>query len=119
MILFIWELPKEYFLSYLDGYSKGDGYTTKDGKLVVASVSQQLIQELAWLCSMHAIQVGVGKMIIPKGRIIRKKPLPETKSWRLTIGKTSHPFKEKSKFPFQWKKPIIEKIIKKSYNDNV
>ncbi len=116
---FIWELPREHFLSFLDGYNKGDGYTTKDGKIVITSVSQQLIRELAWICSMHGLQVGVGQTFSSAGRIIHKNPLPETKAWRLIIGKTSHPFREKSKFPYQWKKPIITKIIKKSYNDYV
>jgi len=116
---FIWELPQEYFLSYLDAYSRGDGYTSKEGKLIISSVSQQLIRELVWLCSMHGLQVGVGQNISPAGRIIKKKPLPETKYWRLTISKTSHPFREKMKLPYQWKKPIISKIIKKPYDDYV
>lgn len=116
---FIWELPREHFLAYLGGYSEGDGYTTREDKLVITSVSQQLIRELAWLCSMHGLQVGVGRTISPVGRIIYKNPLPETKSYRLTISKTSHPFKEKDKSPYQWKKPIITKIIRKSYNDYV
>jgi len=116
---FIWELPEEYFLAYLDGYSQGDGYTSKEGKLIISSVSQQLIRELVWLCSMHGLQVGVDQNISPGGRIIRKKPLPETKYFKLIISKTSHPFKEKTKSPYQWKKPIITKIIKKPYNDYV
>lgn len=116
---FIWELPKKYFLSYLDGYSGGDGYTTGEGKLVVSSVSQHLIREIAWLYSMHGLRVGVGQGMTAKGRAINKKPLPETRYWRLTIDKTSHPFREKMKSPYQWKKAVVNKVIKKSHHGYV
>ncbi|MBU1322913.1 AAA family ATPase, partial [Patescibacteria group bacterium] len=49
----LWQMSKEDFLAYLEGYSNGDGYVTKTGKLSMSSVSHQLIRELAWLCSMH------------------------------------------------------------------
>ncbi len=55
----LWDLPKEYFLAYLEGYANGDGSTSAEGKLVMTSVSRQLIQELAWLCSMHGITVSI------------------------------------------------------------
>ena len=116
---FLWDLPKEYFLSYLDGFSKGDGYTTTDKKLKMSSVSKQLILELTWLAAMHGIKVGIGETISKGGRIIKNKPLPEGKYWTLTIGSTSHPFNETENTPFQFKKPIIRKIIKKPYNGYV
>ena len=116
----LWSLPKDYFLAYLEGYVRGDGYTTKDGKLSAASVSRQLIRELAWLCAMHGIQAGVQETTAPKGRIINKKPLPETKSWNLIIGKTAHPFAgTKPSFADQFKKPIVKKIEEIPYNDFV
>ncbi|MFH1412594.1 MAG: AAA family ATPase [bacterium] len=116
---FVWELPRQHFLALLDGYSKGDGYTTQDGKLSVTSVSHQLICELTWLCHMHGLQVGVREAVMPAGRIIRNKPLPETKYWSLIIGKTSHPFVAKVKSAYQWKKPIVKKIVQRPYNDYV
>jgi ATP-dependent metalloprotease FtsH len=116
---FLWDLPKEYFLSYLDGFRKGDGYTSRDGKLIVSSVSKQLILELTWLSAMQRIKVGVGESKFKGGRIIRNKPLPEGQYWILTIGKTSHPFEKTENTLFQFKKPIVKKIIKKSYNGYV
>ncbi|MBU4298627.1 AAA family ATPase [Patescibacteria group bacterium] len=116
---FLWDLPKEYFLNYLDGFSKGDGYTTVDKKLKMSSVSKQLILELTWLAAMHGIKVGVGEGKFNGGRIIKNKPLPEGRYWTLTIGSTSHPFNETENTPFQFKKPIIRKIIKKSYTGYV
>ncbi|MEK7485116.1 MAG: AAA family ATPase, partial [Planctomycetota bacterium] len=117
---FIWELPKDYFLVYLKGYTEGDGYTTTDGKLSAVSVSHQLILELTWLCNMHGIQVGVRKTVAPGGRTIREgKPLPESHAWNLIIGKTSHPFSEPENSPNQWKKPMITKIIEKPYDGYV
>jgi len=115
----LWELPKKYFLEYLKGYSDGDGYTTTDGKLSMTSVSHQLIKELTWLCSMHGIQVGIKEGYSTEGRIIKNKPIPSSKYWTLIIGKTSHPFKKQANYPYQFKKPIIKKIVIKPYNDYV
>ncbi len=107
----LWTLSKEHFLSYLRGYSLGDGYTTREGKLSTTSVSKRLIMELAWLCSMHGIQVGMRRTSAPEGRRINNgKPLPETISWNLIIGKSSHPFFSYEGSPSQFKKPIIEEI---------
>ncbi|MBU4485250.1 AAA family ATPase [bacterium] len=116
---FLWDAPKEYFLPYLEGYSTGDGYTTKEGKLVVCSVSKQLILELAWLCCMHGIKVGVGTTKSPAGRIIKSRPLPETIAWRLTIGKTAHPFSGDKDYPDQFKKSYVKKIVRKPYDGYV
>ena len=116
----LWDMPKKYFLKYLEGYYKGDGYNTKEGKLCASSVSQQLIRELSWLCSMHGIKAGVGENFYKPNRIIKKKPLPGGKYWILTIGKTAHPFsQEKIDSPKQYKKPYIKQIIKKPYNGYV
>ncbi len=115
----LWHLPKNYFLAYLEGYSKGDGYITKEGKLSMCSVSKQLIRELAWLCSMHGLQVGIRETISPDGRIIRTKPLPETKAWNLIIGKTSNPFIRIASSPFQFKKMIVQKVEKEKHDGYV
>ena len=116
---FLWDLPKEYFLSYLNGTTKGDGYTTKEGKLSLSSVSKQLISELAWLCAMHGIQVGITKTKTKEGRIIRNKVLTSSPYSVLIIGKTSHPFENNQKISYQFKKPKIKKIIKKPYRGYV
>ena len=118
---FLWLAPKRFFTAYLEGYSKGDGYTTGEGKLSMTSVSRQLIRELAWLCGMHGIQAGVRETRAPAGRTIslRGKPLPETISWNLIIGKTSHPFTAPVRSPFQFKKPIIMSITEEPYDGYV
>lgn len=116
---FMWEMPKEYFLSYLKGYTDGDGYTTKDGKLSASSVSKQLILELCWLLSMHGIQSGIREGENQEGRIIKDRPIKGGKYWNLIIGKTSHPFIESESSPFQFKKPKITKIEIEDYNGYV
>ncbi|HEY4509881.1 MAG TPA: ATP-dependent metallopeptidase FtsH/Yme1/Tma family protein, partial [Candidatus Paceibacterota bacterium] len=116
---FLWNLPKEYFLAYLQGYTRGDGFTTKEGRLCASSVSKQLIRELAWISAMHGIQVGVSKGTLKEGRIIKNKPLPASEYWTIKFGKTSHPFAEASKHPNQFKKPTITKIERKSYDGYV
>ncbi|MEO5618310.1 MAG: ATP-dependent zinc metalloprotease FtsH [Candidatus Eisenbacteria bacterium] len=86
----LWDLPREYFEAYLTGYALGDGYVSREGKLSVTSVSRQLIRELTWLCAMHGIPAGVREQIAPAGRVLKNRPLPETTSRNLIIGKTSH-----------------------------
>ena len=105
----LWTLPYEYFLAYLEGYSRGDGYTTKTGKLVMTSASQRLIRELAWLCSMHGIKTGIKFGFQDGGRVIRTKPLPDGEYWSLIIGKTSNPFATEPG-DHQHKKAIVKSI---------
>lgn len=116
---FLWDLPPLYFFAFLEGYFKGDGYTTKEGKLAITSVSKQLITELAWLLAMHGIQVGVRQGEYKPGRLIKNKPLPGGKYWTLIIGKTSHPFRERTKSPYQFKKTKVQKIVIREYNGYV
>jgi len=116
---FMWDMPPEYFLSYLEGYSKGDGYITKEGKVSVTSVSRKLITELTWLCAMHGIKVGVRKCFQKGGRFIKDRPLPDSEAWNLIIGKSSNPFEDQIEFPNQIKKPYIKEIIEKPYNGYV
>jgi ATP-dependent metalloprotease FtsH len=116
---FLWDLPREYFLSYLDGLAKGDGWTSREKKLMIGSTSKQLILELTWLSALHGIKVGVAKKKSKGGRIIKNRPLPEGDYWVLTIGKSSHPFLEKGKSPYQFKRPIVKKIVRKPYNGYV
>lgn len=117
---FIWDLPEEYFLAYLEGYTRGDGYITKAGKLCASSVSQRLIRELAWLCCLHGIKAGIKDEIIKGGRKIGRKPLPDSEVWTLIIGKTSNPFlEEKIKRPYQIKRCIVKKITEKPYQGYV
>ena len=113
---FIWDMPKEHFLAYFEGYWQGDGYQTKDGKLSITSVSKQLILELSWLCSMHGIKVGIKHGYQEGGRIIKNKPLPAGEYWNIIIGKTSNPFSREQVVPsFQFKRAIVQKIVKKPY----
>lgn len=117
---FLWDSHRPLFLAYLKGYSLGDGYTRKEGKLCMTSVSQGLIRELAWLSAMHGIPAGIRTEVIPAGRIINGgKPIPASKAWTLIIGKTAHPFKKTSSPPSQLKKPVIKKIEKVPYDGYV
>lgn len=112
----LWELPKEYFLAYLEGLYLGDRYITKSQKLSITSVSHQLIKELSWLCAMHGIKAGVKHGTFQAGRVIKNKPLPAGEYWNLIIGKTSNPFVKKSEHPWQIKRAIVKKITKKRYD---
>ncbi len=116
---FLWELPKNYFLNYLKGLYRGDGYTTQEGRLTVSSVSHQLIKELAWLCAMHGIQASIREAKTKKGRKTKDRPLPQTTYWVLRIGKTSHPFRKIKNSPNQLKKPIVKKVTKRPYSGYV
>ncbi len=120
---FIWNLPFDFVKEYVSGYSQGDGYITGDGKLVISSVSSQIIRELAWILGIHGVQAGVGKSVSPSGRRIKadSKPLPETVSWRLTIGRTSNLWdrQKPSRHPNQFKKPEVLEITKHSYDGYV
>lgn len=116
---FIWDLPKEYFLAYLEGYTQGDGYITKSKKLSATSVSKQLILELSWLCSMHGIKVGIKHEVVPGGRMIKNRgnPLPASEFWTLIIGKTSNPFLGGGiDFPYQFKRAIVKSITREKYD---
>ncbi|UCD16133.1 MAG: AAA family ATPase [Candidatus Omnitrophota bacterium] len=115
---FLWEAPKSYFLSYLEGLIKGDGYISKEKKSILCSVSRQLILEVCWLCAFHGIGVGLRKCKNNEGRIIKNKPLPGGDYYLLIIGKTSNPFIN-NKPSFQFKKPIVKKIVKKPYDGYV
>ena len=115
----LWDMPRDYFLAFLEGYSNGDGYITKTGKLSMMSVSRQLIRQLAWLCSMHGIKAGIKHEVLPAGRIIRDKPLPATESWNLIIGKTSNPFTDSAPRPYQFKRCIVKSLARKPFDGYV
>lgn len=121
VLRFIWELPYEYFVSYLEGYAKGDGYLSREGKVSITSVSKDIIRELSWLCAMHGIKTGIKHWKQQGGRVIKNKPLPDGEAWNLIIGKSSNPFVDKNDidYPAQIKKPYIQKIVKKKYDGYV
>jgi len=114
----LWTLPYPYFLAYLEGCAKGDGYTSSDGKVQITSVSQRLIRELAWLCAMHGVKSGVGYGRQAGGRIIKSAPLPDGEYWRLTIGKTSNPLL-RVLGRHQHKKPVVKRVIRRSFDGYV
>ncbi len=113
---FLWKLPKEYFLSYLEGFSKGDGYVSGEGHLLISTVSKQLATEIAWLSAMHGIGASLCRRINKAGRIIKNKPLPGGVYWTIKIAKTSYPFDEPVKSPSQIKKPVVRKIVRKPHD---
>ena len=116
---FLWDLPHEFFLAFLQGYTRGDGYISQQGKLIATSVSQQLIRELAWLCAMHGIKAGVRRCFTPGGRVIKSKPLPDEEAWSLIIGKTSNPFGPEDEQSKQGKKAVVREIVVKPFDGYV
>ena len=116
---FIWDLPKEYFVSYLDGLVKGDGYINKRKMIEFSSSSKQLISELRWLLNMHGIPCSVTKYKKPAGhRIKNGKPLPESTYWRITVATLINPLSENPALR-HFKRPIIKKIKVRPYNSYV
>ncbi len=116
---FLWDLPREYFEAYLEGYALGDGYTTSEGKLSMTSVSHQLILELTWLAAMHGIKAGVRHRHLPAGRVIKNKPLPEGEAWNLIIGQTSNPFATDVTVRDQGKRAVVREIVIKRFDGYV
>jgi ATP-dependent metalloprotease FtsH len=116
---FLWDMPREFFLAFLHGYTRGDGYVSQEGKLIATSVSQQLIRELAWLCAMHGIKTGVRRCFTPGGRVIKNKPLPDEEAWTLIIGKTSNPFAPEEEQSNQGKKAVVREIVVKPFDGYV
>jgi ATP-dependent metalloprotease FtsH len=104
----LWDLPREYFLTFLRGYIAGDGYLTADGQLIAVSVSQPLIRELSWLCSMHGISTEVRQTLAPAGQV-----------WKLIIGKNSNPFTAAEPTGRPAKKAIVHKIVVQPFDGYV
>jgi ATP-dependent metalloprotease FtsH len=117
---FIWDLPREYFVSYLDGLVKGDGWINKKKMVEFSSSSKQLILELRWLLNMHGIPCSVTEYHQEGGRIIKngKKPLPGSTHWRITVATKINRL-SKNPEPLFFKRPIIKKIEVKPYNGYV
>ena len=116
---FIWDLPKEYFVNYLDGLVEGDGYINKRKMIEFSSCSKQIILELRWLLNMHGVPCSVTKYKKVAGhRIKNGKPLPESTYWRITVARRINPLSDDSS-PRFFKRPIIKKIEVKPYNGYV
>jgi ATP-dependent metalloprotease FtsH len=116
----LWTASKEEFLGFLEGYSRGDGYHTAEGKLSITSVSEQMIRELAWLCAMHGIQAGVRHMNVPP-RVIREgaKETPAGEAWNLIIGKSANPFRKYEGTADQFKRPVVRSVETVPYDGYV
>ena len=116
---FLWDLPREWFLEYLQGWTRGDCYVSTEGKLIATSVSRQLVQEMAWLCAMHGIKAGIRHWRQQGGRVIKKKPLPDGEAWNLIIGANSNPFRAAGPFGQQGKRAIVREVVVKSFDGYV
>ncbi len=116
----LWTASKEEFLAFLEGYSRGDGYHTAEGKLSITSVSQQMIRELAWLCAMRGIQAGVRETHVP-ARVIRAggKEVSASTAWNLIIGKSANPFRKYTGTADQFKRPVVESVERIPYDGYV
>jgi ATP-dependent metalloprotease FtsH len=114
----LWDLPRTDFLTYLKAYSRGDGYTSREGKLIMTSVSRELVRGLAWLCAMHGIKTGIRHGRQVPGRILKRTPLPGGEYWTLTIGKTSNSFIETGK-DREIKKPVVREVVRRPYDGYV
>ncbi|PIS39530.1 MAG: hypothetical protein COT33_01455 [Candidatus Nealsonbacteria bacterium CG08_land_8_20_14_0_20_38_20] len=118
---FIWDLPREYFVSYLDGLVAGDGYINKRNMIEFSSCSKQLISELRWLLNMHGIPCSVTEYHQEGGRIIKngRKPLPDSTYWRITVATLVNPLINSNLSARFFKRPIIKKIKIKPYSGYV
>jgi len=117
----LWDAPRELFLPFLDGWSDGDGYTSREGKLCVTSVSRRLVEEVAWLCAMHGISTGIRHGEQPEGRFLKGRSLPGGEYWTLIIGKTSNPFGDSAEetTPGQAKRSVVRRVVRKPYDGYV
>ncbi len=114
---FLWELPRPHFEAFLTGWALGDGYVSKNGKLIVTSVSRRLIREMTWLCAMHGIPAGVREVRMAAGRVVKSKPLPATTAWNLIVGKTSHWLvRDRAR---QGKRAIVRSVTRRPYDGYV
>jgi ATP-dependent metalloprotease FtsH len=114
---FLWKLPFNYYKAYLEGLYKGDGFISKDGRLIISTVSKRLALEIIWLSALHGYSASLNKKMSPK-RKIRDKIIKESKYYIIKFGKTNNPFLELNKTK-QSKKPVVTKILIKPYNDYV
>jgi transitional endoplasmic reticulum ATPase len=116
---FLFEAPREYFLEFLRGEARGDGYNSLSrGTLEITSVSQNFVRALNWLCRMHGIEASTHSFKVPAGRpiagVVVKK---ETIAYRLDIGKTNNPFATvKIRKQLAQKRAVIRSITKVPYD---
>jgi ATP-dependent metalloprotease FtsH len=117
---FLWDLPREYFISYLDGLVKGDGHINKKNIIEFTSCSEQLISEITWLLHMHGMPCSVTTYHQEGGRCIRNNtsPLPDSTYYRITIGKSANPFTANSSKDFG-RHATIKEIIEIPYEGYV
>jgi ATP-dependent metalloprotease FtsH len=115
----LWDLPRPYFIEYLRGYSRGDGYITTEGRLSMTSVSHRLIQELTWLCAMHGMPAGVRRLEMQGGRMLKGRMLPWTEAWNLILGRTANPFGAGAHRHPEAKRPVVREIVVKPYDGYV
>ncbi len=115
---FLWDMNRDLFLSYLEGYARGDGHTTENGKLTLTSASRRLIRELAWLAGMHGIKGGIGRGEPPERRI-NDHPVAATPYWRLTIGASANPFVAGRRPPKQFRKPRVRRVVRRPFDGYV
>src|SRR5438093_1595294 len=119
---FMYSVPADFFREVLDGEARGDGHnSTRDGKLVITSVSKNLILHLNWLCRMHGIKTYLGSYKVPAGRMIGDTLVTkETTAFRLGFGKTNNPFNTQAvKKPLAQKRPSVRSITKLPYDGYV
>ena len=119
---FMYSVPTDFFREFLDGEARGDGHnSTRDGKLVITSVSKNLILHLNWLCRMHGIKTYLGSYKVPAGRMIGDTLVTkETTAFRLGFGKTNNPFNTQAvKKPLAQKRPSVRSIRKLPYDGYV
>ena len=107
---FLFEAPYDYFIEFLRGVWRGDGYEDKNGRGEITSVSERLITELNWLCRMHGIKTFVSEFVAKEDRKINGgKPLKAVRAYRLGWGRTSNPF---NNYSFKKTLPIRRAIVK-------
>ncbi len=111
----LFELPQEFFLTFLEGVTAGDGYVSPRGKIEITSVSKQLIIELNWLCRMHGIK-SYTRHFESDERVLGERVISPTSFHRLGIGVTHNPFLHKSEKRANIHRAKIIQIAKKPFD---
>ncbi len=88
---FLYDAPRDVFLSFLKAYMEGDGYQHKRGGHIACSVNRSLATELNWLCRMHRIKSTVREVDVPE-RVVRGRRWVPAKAYLLEIGKRNWPW---------------------------
>ncbi len=112
---FLYDSPREVFLSFLKAYMEGDGYEDKVGRHIACTVNRSLATELNWLCRLHGIKSTVREIDVP-ARVVRGRNLEPTQAYLLEIGKRNWPG---SGYPSFTRRAKVLSVVREPYDGYV